>query len=105
MNIRHLTRRLVCPLVAAASGLLFATVATACPSCKEAISEGGGDLISGYFWSILFMMSMPFVLLSAFCGSMYLAVRRARSAAAARQELPALAQPQPAARQRELVEV
>jgi hypothetical protein len=83
MNIRKLTRS---PLLLAASvGLLvcaFAVdAATACPSCKEALASDGGDKIAGYFWSILFMMSMPFTLLGGFSTYMYVLVRRARAAA------------------------
>ena len=56
-------------------------VAWACPSCKAAAaaSEGGGDVVAGFFWSILFMMSMPFLLLGSFSGYMYLEVRKARA--------------------------
>lgn len=64
---------------------LCADMASACPSCKEAIlssehAEAGGDIIAGFFWSILFMMSMPFAILGTFSGYMYLEVRRARAA-------------------------
>jgi hypothetical protein len=61
-----------------------ADVAWACPSCKEALasSSGGGDLVSGYFWSILFMLSMPFLLLGSFSLYFYLLVRKARLARA-----------------------
>jgi hypothetical protein len=55
--------------------------ATACPTCKDGIS--GGDPISiarasGYFYSILFMMSMPFVIVITYGGAAYLSIRRAR---------------------------
>lgn len=57
--------------------------ATACPMCKEALSSGsnGGDIVSGYFWSILFMMSMPFALIGSFGFYAYLQVRKARKSA------------------------
>lgn len=41
-------------------------VAPACPNCKEAMASQTGDaakLKDGYFYSILFMMGMPFALL------------------------------------------
>jgi hypothetical protein len=38
-------------------------------------------VVRGYFWSILFMMSMPFAVLGSFSGYLYLLVRQARSAA------------------------
>ena len=53
----------------------------ACPTCKEAVAENGqsqAGLVRGYFWSILFMMSMPFLI---FCGLGYYfgwQVRKAR---------------------------
>jgi hypothetical protein len=61
-----------------------AVSASACPMCKAALanSEGGGDLVSGFFWSILFMMAMPFTILGSFSGYMYWQVRRARAARA-----------------------
>ena len=71
------------PLCAAlAVVLMLAGTVAACPGCKDALSANdneGGNLVAGYFWSILFMMSMPFLLVGAFGGSMYLSVRRARA--------------------------
>ena len=58
-----------------------ATDALACPMCKAALAShdrNHGDWIGGFFWSILFMLSMPFVLLCTFSVKMYLLVRRAR---------------------------
>jgi hypothetical protein len=67
----------------AAVGLLLAAPgpAEACPSCKAALAsqEGGGNLVQGFFWSIVFMMSMPFLLLGSFSGYLYFLVRRART--------------------------
>ena len=53
----------------------------ACPTCKEGIS--GDDPLSqarasGYFYSILFMMAMPFVLVASFGGAAYYSIRRAQ---------------------------
>jgi hypothetical protein len=87
MNRRNSTL-LANPLLAvAALGLVLvvSTTAWACPGCKEALASGdgqGGDLVSGFFWSILFMLSMPFLIFGTFCTSMYIAVRRARAAQA-----------------------
>ena len=62
--------------------LCGAETASACPSCKEALaaSSGGGDLVSGFFWSILFMLSMPFLLLGSLGLYFYFLVRKARLA-------------------------
>jgi hypothetical protein len=55
-----------------------ASVASACPSCQQALGEGGsqGDLARGLFYSILFMMSMPFAIVGTFGGLAYRAVKR-----------------------------
>ena len=59
--------------------------AAACPSCKSALAanEAGGDLVSGFFWSILFMLSMPVLILASLATYFYLLVRKARAQQAA----------------------
>lgn len=62
--------------------VLAGDVATACPSCKTALASehgGQGDIVSGFMWSILFMLSMPFSLVIGFSTYMYVLVRRARA--------------------------
>ncbi|MEM9659128.1 MAG: hypothetical protein AAF961_12275 [Planctomycetota bacterium] len=57
--------------------------AAACPTCKEGIAESdpaAQNMAAGYFYSILFMMSMPFVILGTFGSFAYRSVRRARLA-------------------------
>lgn len=74
-------RRTVLLLVLVAAVLAVPQAAQACPSCKAALAsqqENGSDLVSGFFWSILFMMSMPFALIGSFSGYMYWQVRKAR---------------------------
>jgi hypothetical protein len=44
--------------------IAFVNPAFACPNCKDAIHESQNHLAAGYFFSILFMMSMPFTLLT-----------------------------------------
>ncbi len=58
--------------------LVVACTAEACPTCKAAIAENGGHLVRGYFWSIMFMMSMPFLIVAGLGGIFYMEVRRAR---------------------------
>ena len=65
---------------ATAALLANASTAAACPFCKEALGAGGGDLVNGFFYSILFMLSMPFLILGGISGYLYLLVRRARAA-------------------------
>jgi hypothetical protein len=43
-----------------------ATDASACPNCKEAVSLDAGEvsnLSSGYNWSVVFMLTVPFSML------------------------------------------
>ncbi len=70
-------------LLAVVLVLGFAAVATACPTCKSSLAENDpalGAMAAGYFYSILFMMAMPFVLLGSFGSYAYFAVRRAQDA-------------------------
>ena len=56
---------------------------SACPTCKESLAAGGpgaDNMVQGYFWSILFMMSMPFLILTGMGTYMYLLVKRAQAA-------------------------
>ncbi|MBI83357.1 MAG: hypothetical protein CMJ81_09190 [Planctomycetaceae bacterium] len=55
-----------------------AEICEACPNCKNGIGVNE-NLVQGYFWSILFMMSMPFSLLTSFSCYFYFLVRRART--------------------------
>ena len=67
-------------LVAAA--LVLAPVsAAACPTCKDALADNDPhhqQMVKGYFYSILFMMSMPFIVVGTFGGMAYYSVKRAQ---------------------------
>ncbi len=86
-------------LIACALTLALPGIAHACPSCKAALASqdaSQGDLVQGFFWSILFLLSMPAMILGGLSTYMYTLVRKARRAAA-RPGLPAAhasAQPQ-----------
>ena len=57
-------------------GVGSAHTASACPNCKEAVSMSEGqvaNVASGYNWSVLFMLSVPFSLV----GTGALMIRRA----------------------------
>jgi hypothetical protein len=57
--------------------LSLSQVAEACPSCQRALSDGSqGNLAAGIYYSILFMMSMPFAIVGVFGGFAYRAVKR-----------------------------
>jgi hypothetical protein len=60
-RLRHLVFVAVVSIACAWTG-----AASACPNCKEAIAaqpSDGARLKEGYFYSILFMVGMPFTLL------------------------------------------
>lgn len=66
---------------AAALALVFALAsdASACPNCRESLADdpAGQGLASGFYYSILLMMSMPFVILGTLGTVFYRSVRRA----------------------------
>ena len=65
--------------------LLIASVAAACPNCKEGLAQNdpqGTSIAAGYYYSILFMMSMPFLILGGVSAYFYYEICRARQAAA-----------------------
>jgi len=69
--------RLAPSAATAALALGMAGVAQACPSCQQALADGSqGDLARGIYYSILFMMSMPFAITLTLGGLMYRAVKR-----------------------------
>ena len=70
-------------LFAMAALLIAASCVEACPTCKDGLAGDDPSYqnwVSGYFYSILFMMSMPFAILVSFGSYMYLLVRRSRKA-------------------------
>ncbi len=82
MISRRNLRRLSTPLFAVLLLVLVGSYAVACPTCKDSLAENdpnNATLVRGYFWSILFMMSMPFLILAGLSSYMYYEVRRARA--------------------------
>lgn len=66
-------------LLVLAMVMLTATELLACPTCKEGIAESDPTSqaqAAGYYYSILFMMAMPFLLLGTLGGAAYLSIRR-----------------------------
>ncbi|MEX2111658.1 MAG: hypothetical protein WD845_00645 [Pirellulales bacterium] len=54
-----------------------ATIAEACPSCQQALSDGSqGDLARGIYYSVLFMMATPFAIVGTFGFLAYRVVKR-----------------------------
>lgn len=58
----------------------IAETALACPTCKDGMAgdPAYSNMVNGYFWSIIFMMSMPFLVFSGVAAYFYYEVRRAR---------------------------
>ena len=81
MLLNRLTKALLPGIFALALCLFLTAVADACPTCKVALSnhdKSRGDMVSGYMWSILFMMSTPYIVLATFGSCAYYSIRRAR---------------------------
>lgn len=79
---RSTVLRLICTL---AFGCCLTAVCQACPTCKEGIADGPNHLnmIRGYFWSIIFMMSMPFMIFGSLAVYFYSMARKNRNSPAA----------------------
>lgn len=81
---RHISafgRRIFAFAVALGFVALSASAAHACPTCGAGYSEAGEagqKMLNGWFWSIIFMMSMPFAIVASLGGYMYWIVRKAR---------------------------
>jgi heme/copper-type cytochrome/quinol oxidase subunit 2 len=92
---RILNSRAASFAIAVALVFVLASLAMACPNCKEAMEKQDpthGGLVKGYFYSILFMMGTPYLVLGTFCGVMYYKVRRARAGGKPKPPLGAAAQ-------------
>ena len=72
----------VCALLLA---VLLPVVLSACPLCKEDVSDQGPQMWRGMFWSILLMVTMPF----AAAGTIVVLVLRARRRQSAMLRNPA----------------
>jgi uncharacterized membrane protein len=84
MNYRRIIQGASAILLVLVVVVAVASIAEACPSCKQALAEndpGQNRVAQGYFWSILFMMAMPFTIVGTFGTCAYVQIRRARSQA------------------------
>jgi heme/copper-type cytochrome/quinol oxidase subunit 2 len=82
--MRELVSRLIrtLPVVLALALLLaLADAALACPTCKENLAGDpeAANIVRGYFYSILFMLSMPPLILSGLSLYFYYEIRKARA--------------------------
>ena len=59
--------------------LVVAQAASACPTCKDNLGDpASANLARGFYYSILFMLSMPYLILGCICFYFYSLVRKAR---------------------------
>lgn len=85
MNQQRLTLRIGLVLIAMFC-VMLPDLASACPSCKEGLGNEHHDgLQAGFYWSIVFMMSMPFLILGGLSTLFYLSIRKAKRLAALEQ--------------------
>lgn len=87
MNARTLRRIAVCFAVLL---LVGAASAWACPTCKEGLGHdpATANMARGYAISIIFMLSMPFLIFTGLSSYFYWEVCRARRLAAANSSAP-----------------
>ena len=70
----------LCLPLAAVALLVCADVALGCPTCKDQLANDpeAQNIARGYFYSILFMLSMPALIFVGLSTYFYLLVRQAR---------------------------
>jgi hypothetical protein len=75
-------RRLIQILILLAVVVVLPSTLMACPTCKQGLADATNNpnLVRGYGWSIMFMMSAPFLILSGVGGYFYYEICRARAA-------------------------
>ncbi|BBO35017.1 hypothetical protein [Lacipirellula parvula] len=78
----QITDHLVAGGLALLAVALLTSDATACPTCREGLAENdphGQSMAAGYYYSILFMMSMPFIIITTFGSFAYRSVKKAEA--------------------------
>ena len=81
-NLHNRYSRLVPLLLRASLALLCVLMLTAavdaCPTCKDGMAQDPerANVVRGYFWSILFMMSAPFLIFGGIGMYFYREIRR-----------------------------
>lgn len=77
-------------LTAAAVVVLLLAPAWACPTCKDQLAHDPASLniARGYAYSILFMLSMPPLILGSLAAYFYWEVRKARARQATQPGMP-----------------
>jgi uncharacterized membrane protein len=78
--LRHFTGMAI--ILTIALLVLGADAAVACPTCKEGVAQNDPhyqSMAAGYYYSILFMMSMPFIIVTTFGTFAYRSVKKAQA--------------------------
>src|SRR5262245_4586415 len=77
--------KLIVACLAAAVLLIAADLAAACPTCKDALAHdpASANLARGVYYSILFMVTMPYLIFGSLCAYFYWMVCRAKKQQAA----------------------
>jgi hypothetical protein len=67
-------------ITAIAITLMLHATGWACPTCREGLADNpaGQSLARGFYYSILFMMSMPFLILGTLGTVAYRSVQKAK---------------------------
>jgi heme/copper-type cytochrome/quinol oxidase subunit 2 len=79
--------------LALAAVLFCSAVAQSCPTCKDSLAHdpASANLVRGYAYSILFMLSMPPLIFCGLSTYFYWEVRKAKARQAAKAVEPNLA--------------
>ncbi len=93
LKIIYRSRTLIVALaLVAVLAMTLATSASACPTCKEGVDANDPhhqSLAAGFYYSILFMVSMPYILLGTLGFVAYNSVKKAKLRQSAEGDLAA----------------
>lgn len=80
MIAKVMLRKQIVSLLTFAALAAIPTLAIACPNCKDALAHDpdAANLARGLYYSILFMLAMPAVILTGLGSLFYLEIRKAR---------------------------
>ena len=81
LSLTKILRPCLLPIFALALIVVLTSLASACPTCKDSLAASDParqNMVRGYFYSILFMLSMPFTIFTCLSAYFYYEVRKAR---------------------------
>lgn len=80
-EVRFMLYQLTRVVLAIAVVAFLATAAHACPTCTDGLAQSDPQhqsVAAGFYYSILFMMSVPYMILGTLGCLAYVSIRRAR---------------------------